>query len=500
MTIQTGKLQSGKVKVTDPTAVTSSRYQFLSLDSAEPNLGVAAVNGSVLTTGTNGTRVWTNDITANSIVVSKNVNIGGNLYVSNLISLSTSTLNSSNPIVYLTNTFSYPYNYEIGLYSNFVGSAANLYAHSGVVRNHNNNIWTFFSNVVAEPTTTVNFSDPGIIYDTVQAGALILANTAGTALSLVGNTSSTSTLYARGIYDNGIRVVSTSTGAGNLFISGGAVTLPQSGPGAVNVGSAISIPTIVTDVYGRVVSLTANTVSTTLNLSGNTGSGTVAGGGTLTVGGTQGFSVTASGSAFIISSPQNLQSTGSVTFANVTTGNVIATGNIVATGNINSSGNITAVGNITATGNLVATGNVYAGNITASNITGNLTATNATVSGNITVSGTIALNGAVYYSNTVSTSAIGNQLIDSWPLATYRTARYSLTITDYTNGIFQTSEMALVHNNVTPVINQYGTLFTVGNTQLAVFTSNIMSGNVMVWGNCASVSNKFIFTRILHPV
>jgi len=49
-------LISGRVKVVDPTNVSSDRFNFLSLDQAEPNLGVPDSNNSLLGSDTSGTR------------------------------------------------------------------------------------------------------------------------------------------------------------------------------------------------------------------------------------------------------------------------------------------------------------------------------------------------------------------------------------------------------------------------------------------------------------
>lgn len=80
MSIKPIKLVSGRVPVTEPTSVSSDRYQFLALDQAEPNLGVSA-NGNVLTTDTIGSRIWTNMLTLANLTV-------GNI-VSNTITVST---------------------------------------------------------------------------------------------------------------------------------------------------------------------------------------------------------------------------------------------------------------------------------------------------------------------------------------------------------------------------------------------------------------------------
>jgi len=96
------------------------------------------------------------------------------------------------------------------------------------------------------------------------------------AFSITGNTAISSTMYAQGVYDNGTRVVSTSTGAGNLTISGNAINLPSSGPGATSVGSSTAIPVITTDAYGRIAStLTAAVVAPAGTLSGTTLNSTV---------------------------------------------------------------------------------------------------------------------------------------------------------------------------------------------------------------------------------
>lgn len=65
------KLNSGRVQVTSPSDVSSDRYNWLSLDSAEPNLGTSG-NGYVLTSNISGNRIWTNNlsianVTANTI-------------------------------------------------------------------------------------------------------------------------------------------------------------------------------------------------------------------------------------------------------------------------------------------------------------------------------------------------------------------------------------------------------------------------------------------------
>ncbi len=67
------KLLSGRVAVSSFDDLTASRYEFLSLDQAEPNLGTAAL-GNILTIGVGNTRVWTNSIALQNLDLS-----GGNI-------------------------------------------------------------------------------------------------------------------------------------------------------------------------------------------------------------------------------------------------------------------------------------------------------------------------------------------------------------------------------------------------------------------------------------
>lgn len=53
-----GDFLSGKVKKTAPTNVAANRYKFLKLEDAEPDLGVAPANNSLLTSNTTGSRYW----------------------------------------------------------------------------------------------------------------------------------------------------------------------------------------------------------------------------------------------------------------------------------------------------------------------------------------------------------------------------------------------------------------------------------------------------------
>ena len=143
----------------------------------------------------------------------------------------------------------------------------------------------------------------------------------------------TGALYtASGVYWSGNGQAFTSTTIANTaeitanLTSGQNVglSLAATGVAAGNYGSATSIPTIVVDNKGRITSVTSNAVSTTITLAGESGSGSVAGGGTLTVNGTANqIATTVSGSTITIAFPTNVTAPGNLTVI----GNLIVQGN-----------------------------------------------------------------------------------------------------------------------------------------------------------------------------
>jgi len=128
----------------------------------------------------------------------------------------------------------------------------------------------------------------------IQAGQIVTANTAlksytddqittaNTALKGYVDAVNTiqngqiATLQGQVYTNSNVNAYLTSTGSGNITINSGAFSLTQTGPGATTVGSATAIPVITTDAYGRVTGLSTASVSSTLNIAGDTGTGSVA--------------------------------------------------------------------------------------------------------------------------------------------------------------------------------------------------------------------------------
>lgn len=279
---------------------------------------------------------------AGGISIGKDIWVGGNLYVANVVSQSTTFLEVAAPLVYLETPEVYPYNYDIGVFSHFTGGPANVYAHTGVVRSYENGYWGFFSNVAEEPGPTgrVEWADGGIIWDKIKAGALELANTTAStstttgALTVAGGVGIAGAAYAGSVYDNGTRVVSTSTGGGNLTITSGAISLTATGPGAASVGSSTAIPVITTDAYGRVTATsTASVVAPAGTLSGSTLASGVTASSLTSVGTLNGLTVTGSSTFGKINAESFQGVIGNVTPASGTFTGITVSGSILPSSN-----------------------------------------------------------------------------------------------------------------------------------------------------------------------
>ena len=350
--------------------------------------------------------------------VTSDLTVTGNIYASYLNTVSSSQLSVTSPLVYLTGQ-AFPYNFDIGMYSHFVGGPANVYSHTGAIRSYSNNYWGFFSNVKTEPAGSVNWADPGLIWDTVKAGALVLANVSGTVLSVAGNTAITSTLYAQGIYDNGARALSSVTvtagtgmsGGGTISGPSGTVTLTNAGVTSLTAGGNISVSastggiTIsgtnagVTGVFaGTGISVSASTGGVTITNGGVTGvfAGTgisvsaSTGGVTITNGGVTGLSSSGAGNLTVSAS------IGAVTVALPTSGPGAATVGsstaipVITTDAYGRIGSTSTAAVVAPAGTL--TGSTLASGVTASSLTSVGTLTGLTVSGTIAASTNNTIN------------------------------------------------------------------------------------------------------------
>ena len=228
---------------------------------------------------------------AGGMSIGKDFWVGGNLYVANVISQSTTILEVNEPLVYLDAT-DYPYNYDIGVFSDFVGGSANVYQYTGAVRSYQTNEWVFFSNLKTAPGGgIVSITSADILYDPVKVGNLVVANTT------VSTSNTTGALIVKG-------------GAG----IGGALYITNTGDVSANIGA---YQTYANTKIGTNTNSNLVVVATTTSTSTTTGALVVRGGvgiaGNVFVGGTGASSLRAG--AFVTDA-LNLDP-GAATFGNI---------------------------------------------------------------------------------------------------------------------------------------------------------------------------------------
>jgi hypothetical protein len=122
--------------------------------------------------------------------------------------------------------------------------------------------------------------------------------------------------------------------------------------------------------------------------------------------------------------------------------------------------------------------------------------------GFVTLSSPSTLNHSEIGDNTATVATSATSLIDSWASASYRSAKYYISISDATNSRFEIVEANLIHGpSADSTIEAYLTVF--GNTgsysaPLCTFTADIDDGNVRLLAtNITSDSCVFKFQRAL---
>ena len=97
-----------------------------------------------------------------------------------------------------------------------------------------------------------------------------------------------------------------------------------------------------------------------------------------------------------------------------------------------------------------------------------------------------------------STSATTQVAIHSFAAATFRSARYTVQVTNSTDSAYHTTELLLVHDGTTANITEFGTIFT-GTAAEATFDADINSGNVRLLATPAA-ADSMEFKVIAHSV
>jgi hypothetical protein len=249
-------------------------------------LGVGGIstftNSTNATNGTDGAVI----IQGGASIV-KDLWVGGNLYAANIVGVTANVITVMDPLLYLRpGDHTFPYNYQLGIYSAFTGpglsTLANVYQHTGVIRDPLTNAWTFASNL-AEPTASYVTFDGTTVYDPIKAGNLTLVNgvaatnaTSG-ALQVLGGAGITGALYVGSGIQN--TVIGNTTAAAGYFTSlnatGNVLTSTVGSTitaGSFVVGVEYTILTLGTTSF-TAIGASANTVGVVFTATG-VGSGT----------------------------------------------------------------------------------------------------------------------------------------------------------------------------------------------------------------------------------
>ena len=122
--------------------------------------------------------------------------------------------------------------------------------------------------------------------------------------------------------------------------------------------------------------------------------------------------------------------------------------------------------------------------------------------GFVTLSSPSTLNHSEIGDNTATVATSATSLIDSWASASYRSAKYFISISDATNSRFEIVEANLIHGpSADSTTEAYVTVFgstTSHTAPLCTFTADIDDGNVRLLAtNITSDSCVFKFQRVL---
>ncbi len=116
-------------------------------------------------------------------------------------------------------------------------------------------------------------------------------------------------------------------------------------------------------------------------------------------------------------------------------------------------------------------------------------------------SGTLSFANRDLSSGTLTTTSTSATTLDSIAVASFRGAKYSITVSDATGGVFEITEVHVIHDGSSASITQFGTVLQGGSSELGTFTVDINSGNLRLRVASASTnSTVYKFKRIDHSV
>ena len=98
----------------------------------------------------------------------------------------------------------------------------------------------------------------------------------------------------------------------------------------------------------------------------------------------------------------------------------------------------------------------------------------------------------------VNTSATSAAQVDTFSSTEFRSARFTVQITNTTDSTYQITEILLIHDGTTPSMTEYSTIFT-GSAREASFDADIVSSNVRLLATPAS-TDSMQFKVVRHSI
>ena len=502
--------------LTDSNSPTTGAFQVAGGAGIGKNLTVAGVTSITNTTNSSNT-------SSGALIVTGGASVGGDLYVGGVINavIVGSITTATNIYGGVAGEIVYQISPGITGFSN-VGNVGDVFVSGGTGAPQFQNTLTLAS--------TVNAS-------TVTSGAFQVAGGVGIAKDLyVGGT----------VYQHGYSVldtnnipnyaVTTLTAGTDTAVSQtqGAVTLwnVSTLQSVTNRGSTTNNPIVITNT-----GTSGSTITGALTVAGGAGiGGNLNVGGNLAIGGNTLFNgnVTFNGTATYVYSNQNYYTENLIVLHATTSTNANALwtyddGKDVGIigdyyDNVNSTGTQFFMGwrHGTASfeffvngyqnnsGNFVGSyGDITAGNFYSQSTTDSSNTTSGAiqtlggagigghlyVGNDINALGNVVLNGTAIVENTAGTSVNTSPVtVDSFPIANYRSAKYVVSVSNSGNSQYQTSEIILIHDGVTPHIS-YNSVFT-GASPIMTFTTAITGTNVLLQGTGVSSGNTVKVQKI----
>ena len=201
--VSTPQLNAGQINTTGNVLGAAATFNSSQINGNQSVTGYLNVTGNVLADAGTLNTLAINSATNSSdpsgstgalqikggVSIAKDVWIGGNLYAANIVGVTANVITVEDPLLFLKPSYTFPYNYDIGVYSAFTGTglttAGNVLQHTGIVRHQETNTWTFASNLAEPGAAHVTF-DNNTVYDPIKAGNLNLVGTNDSTTSSTG--------------------------------------------------------------------------------------------------------------------------------------------------------------------------------------------------------------------------------------------------------------------------------------------------------------------------